>query len=87
MDKAEKAEKGSREGGVCAVKKETRRRRAVGTVGIADRAAVSAVERRRNDPPPKGRCPSGGGRGGQPVRLSTPSKVAAVSTASLDCPS
>ena len=47
---------------------ENHRRRAVESVGIADPAAVSGVERRRNDPPPKGRCPSGGGRGGQPRR-------------------
>ena len=45
------------------------RRRAVESVVIADHAALCEVERRRNDPPPQGRCPSGGGRGGQPVRV------------------
>ena len=37
----------------------------------------------RTDPRPKGRNPSGGGRGGQLAELSTPSTDAAVSTAKL----
>jgi len=87
LDKAEKAKREVGKEGPGPAKK-NRRLRAVGTVGIADRAALGAVERRRNDPPPQGRCPSAVVRvvnrrlskAAKPPPLST---AAAVSTACL----
>ena len=53
-ENAEKAGKGSREGGMAPFgnSREKPPPSAVGSVGIADHAALCGVERRRNDPPP-----------------------------------
>ena len=71
LDKTEKAEKGSREGGRRCDGSAVRNPPppAVGTVGIAVPAAVCREERWRNDPPPQGRCPSGGGKSGLTRRV------------------